>query len=352
MSTSDMFIRACMRSPITHVPVWYMRQAGRYQPEYREIRKKYSLLDICRHPEVCYEVTKLPVDYLGVDAAILFSDIMVPIGPMGMAFDIKEGIGPVIESPIRTPADIDRLHVFDPAAELPHVLDTIRLLKRDLTVPLIGFTGAPFTLASYMVEGGPSRSYIKTKQFMWSEPAQWQRLMDKLADMIVVYLTAQVQSGAAAVQVFDSWVGSLAPRDYKTYVWPAMKRIFNALKPLGVPLIYSGVGTGELLTLMGETGANVVSVDWRVPLSSARERLPEAVALQGNLDPIMLFGPWSELEARTREIIDEGLAAGGFIFNLGQGVVHHNPPIEPETLRRLTAFVHEYSRDRLAALQK
>lgn len=348
---NDMFLRACAQRDLHYIPVWYMRQAGRYQPEYREIRKKYSLLEICRHPEVCYEVTKLPVDQLGVDAAILFSDIMVPIGPMGLAFDIREGVGPVIESPIRSLQDVDRLQAFQPEEALPHVLETIRLLKRDLSVPLIGFTGAPFTLASYMVEGGPSRSYVKTKQLMWREPQVWMRLMDKLSDMIVMYLTAQVQAGAAAVQVFDSWVGSLAPRDYQKYVWPTMKRIFAGLEKTGVPLIYSGVGTGELLSLMAETGAHVVSIDWRVPLDKARERMPRSVALQGNLDPIMLFGPWSALEERTREIIDEGIADGGFIFNLGQGIVHHNPPIDPDVLRRLTAFVHEYSAKQFAALR-
>lgn len=341
------FLNACARKPIDTVPVWYMRQAGRYQPEYRKIRERYSLLDICRQPELCYEVTRLPVDQLGVDAAILFSDIMVPIGPLGVAFDIKEHVGPVIESPIRSASDVDRLHLYDPNADLPYVMETIRLLSADLAVPLIGFAGGPFTLASYMVEGGPTRNYVHTKQLMWSEPEVWQTLMDKLADMCIAYLTAQVQAGSSAVQLFDSWVGSLATEDFERHVLPAVQRVFAALQPLGVPLIYSGVTTGELLPLIAKSGATVVSIDWRVPVAAARSRLGESIAIQGNLDPVLLFAPWPELERRARAVIDAGIREPGFVFNLGHGVVHHQPTVDPAVLQRLTTFVHEYSADRL-----
>lgn len=341
------FLDACWRRPVDRLPVWYMRQAGRYQPEYRKIREQYTLLDIVRHPEICREVTMLPVEQLDVDAAILFSDIMVPVGPLGVQFDIKEAVGPVIESPIRYASDIERLHLYDPAAQLPHVFETIRMLHRDLTVPLIGFSGGPFTLASYLVEGGPSRNYVRTKQLMWSEPVVWRSLMDKLGDMTIAYLTLQIEAGASAVQLFDSWVGSLAPEDFAASVLPVIQRVFQALRPLGVPLIYSGVVTGELLPLIGQTGATVVSIDWRVPIDSARTRLGPDIAIQGNLDPVLLFAPWPAIEARARAVIDSGVAAPGFVFNLGHGVVHNNPPIETATLRRLTDFVHSYSEERI-----
>jgi uroporphyrinogen decarboxylase len=338
------FLQACLRQPAHHVPVWYMRQAGRYQPEYRKIREKYSLLDICKIPELCLEVTKLPVTQLGVDAAILFSDIMVPIGPMGMQFEIQENVGPVVDHPIVNAADVDRLRVFNPAEDLPHVLESISLIRDNIDVPLIGFAGAPFTLASYMIEGRPSRNYIKTKRMMWGNTPLWNALMDKLAEVIITYLNAQVKAGAAALQIFDSWIGSLGPEDYRVYVLPTMQKIFAGLQDTGVPLIYFGVNTGELLQTFTETGASVIGVDWRVPIASARERIGYDFALQGNLDPAMLFAPWPEIERRTKAILDEGIASGnGFIFNLGHGVIHNNPTVEVETLRRLTEFVHEYS---------
>lgn len=338
------FIAACKRQPTPYVPVWFMRQAGRYQPEYQEIRKQHTLMDIVHDPALCAEVTRLPVAQLGVDAAILFSDIMVPIGAMGLAFEIKEGVGPVIDTPIRVQADVDKLSLFDPAERLPHVLTTIRLLKQTLSVPLIGFTGAPFTLASYMVEGGPSRNYVRTKQLMWSRPDMWQTLMDKLADMIISYLTAQIEAGAAAVQIFDSWVGSLAPVDFTTYILPTMQRIFQALKSLAVPTIYFAGTNGQLLESLGATGADVLGVDWRVPIAEARRRTEGKVALQGNLDSTLLFAPWPVIEQRAKQILDAGQQSPGFIFNLGQSLVHHNPPVDPETLRRLAQFVHDYTR--------
>jgi len=345
---SSPFIKACRGEYTSHVPVWFMRQAGRYQPEYREVRKQYSLEEICRNPKVCFEVSKLPVQQLGVDAAILFSDIMIPIGAMGLPFEIKENVGPIVDTPIRTMADVDKLNPFQVPAKLPYVMETLNLLKSNLTVPTIGFTGAPFTLASYMIEGGPSRSYLRTKQMMWGDTQVWNALINKLADMIIIYLTAQVEAGAAAVQVFDSWVGSLTPRDYTLYLLPAMKRIFEGLAHLNVPLIYFGGTTGELLPLMAQTGATVVGVDYRVPLRDARQRVGLNMALQGNLDSAILFAPWSEIERRTREILDEGLDTPGFIFNLGQSLIHNNPPVDVGTLQRLTQFVHDYSTDKLA----
>lgn len=336
---NDTFLRACRRDRTDKVPVWFMRQAGRYDEEYRAIRKHYSLVEICEHPEVCVEVTKMPVDKLGVDAAILFSDIMIPIGAMGLPFVIKENVGPVIDTPIRHEDDVARLRTFRPAEGLPHVLETIRLLKRDLHVPLIGFMGGPFTLASYMIEGGPSKDYLHTKTMMVSRPDLWRQLMDKLAEMIVEYGTAQVQAGARALQIFDSWVGSLAQSDFRTYVMPTMQRIFKGLRELDVPLIYFGVNTGELLGDFAQTGATVVGVDWRVPLQTARERVGQGVALQGNFDPAMLFAPKLEIERRARDILNQGTKAPGFIFNLGHGV---KPSTDVNVLRELVAYVHDF----------
>ncbi len=337
---NDRFLRACRREPVDMVPVWYMRQAGRYDAAYREIRKQYSLVEICQHPEICCEVTKMPIEKLGVDAAILFSDIMIPIGAMGLPFEIREHVGPVIDSPIRTEADVERLEQFEATNRLPHVLETIRMLKQQLTVPLIGFTGAPFTLASYMIEGSPSRDYIRTKQMMVGQTDIWLKLMAKLRDMVIAYAKAQVEAGAMAIQLFDSWVGSLAPADFDLYVAPTMHQIFTALAPLGVPLIYFGVTTGELLTRFRQTGATVIGVDWRVSIADARMRIGENIALQGNLDPAMLHIPWPELKKRATHILDEGMQHSGFIFNLGHGV---KPSVKISTLHQLTQFVHEYS---------
>jgi uroporphyrinogen decarboxylase len=344
MSTSERFLKACRREQVDATPVWFMRQAGRYQPEYRRLRERYALLDICRQPELCCEVTKLPVQQLGVDAAILFSDISLPIGAMGRDFDIEEHVGPVMAEPVRTRRDIEQLQVFHPEESLPYVLETIRLLKRDLKVPLIGFAGAPFTLASYLIEGGPSRDYLMTKRMMWEADDLWTALMDKLAQVTVRYLRAQVEAGADALQLFDSWAGSLSPDDYQEYVLPTMQRIFQDLQDLGVPIIYFGVTTGDLLPLWRQTGATVIGVDWRVPLATARARVGDGVAIQGNLDPALLFAPWPVIERRARAIIDAGLEHSGFIFNLGHGVHRHT---DGATLERLVQFVHEYSQERL-----
>jgi uroporphyrinogen decarboxylase len=336
---NDRFLRACRREPVDATPVWYMRQAGRSQAEYREIRKKYTLMEITHIPELCAEVTILPVRQYDVDAAILFSDIMVPIGAIGLPFEIRSG-GPVIETPIVTKADVDKLHDLDMESDLSNVIQTIQIVTRELDVPLIGFSGAPFTLASYLVEGGPSRNHLKTKSMMYKAPDVWFALMDRLEKTIIAYLEGQVRAGAHALQIFDSWVGSLSPFDYEQYVLPSMKRIFEGIRHLNVPKIYFGVGTGELLKLMSQAGSDVVGIDWRVPLSDARERVGDHLAIQGNLDPATLLGPWPEIERRARMILDQGNQHKGYVFNLGHGVY---PETNGEVLKQLTQFVHDYS---------
>ncbi|BCJ86888.1 uroporphyrinogen decarboxylase [Effusibacillus dendaii] len=340
MAFNDTFLRACRRQPVDYTPVWYMRQAGRYQPEYRKIREKYSLMEICEIPEVCAEVTLLPIQQLNVDAAILFSDIMIPVKAMGVDVDIKGGYGPVIANPIQHTSDVEKLRDIDPEGDLPKTLETIRILRRELNVPLIGFAGAPFTLASYMIEGGPSKNYHKTKQMMYAAPDVWNALMDKLGRMIVTYMKGQVAAGAQAIQVFDSWIGSLSPIDYRQYVWPTMRRIFEELRGIGAPVIYFGINTGELLSVWKELPIDVIGVDWRVPLDAARNRVGFDFALQGNLDPAVLMAPQQVVEQKAKEVLDLGMQQAGYIFNLGHGVF---PEVKVETLQRLTEFVHSYS---------
>ncbi len=340
MLNNDVFLRALRREKVERLPVWYMRQAGRYQAEYREIRKTHTLEEICLNPALCAQVTRLPVEQLGVDAAILFSDIMIPLGPIGVQYSLVKDRGPEIANPIRGLSDVQALRPIRPHMDLPHVLATIQLLKTQLEVPLIGFSGAPFTLASYMIEGGPSRDYLRTKTMMHQDPKAWSLLMEQLGELIVTYLRAQVKAGADAVQVFDSWVGSLAPVDYRQHVLPVMQKIFAGLQDLGVPSIYFGVNTGELLGDFAEVGASAVGIDWRVPIPVARQRTQGKVALQGNLDPALLFAPWPVIEERARAIVDEAVAQPGFVFNLGHGVL---PQVNPEVLKNLTRFVGEYS---------
>jgi len=340
MEFNDTFIKACRKQPVSHVPVWYMRQAGRYQPEYRKIREKYSLFEITHHPEVCAEVTRLPVEQLGVDAAILFADIMTPLVPIGVDVEIKSGIGPVIANPVRSLNDVSKLGELDPNDGVPFVMETVQLLKKELKVPLIGFAGAPFTLASYMIEGGPSKNYHLTKSFMYAEPEAWQALMEKLTKMTIAYLQAQVNAGAAAVQIFDSWVGALNAKDYNEYIMPVMKKIVDGLKSeCNVPIIYFGVGAGHLLEEWNQLDVDVLGLDWRTTVGSARNRGIEK-ALQGNLDPSLLLAPWNMVERKAKEILEEGSKQPGFIFNLGHGVF---PQVKADTLKRLTDFVHEYS---------
>ncbi|MDQ0254231.1 uroporphyrinogen decarboxylase [Evansella vedderi] len=342
---NDMFLRSCRKEAIEHVPVWYMRQAGRSQPEYRELKKKYSLEEITHRPETCAYVTKLPVDQYNNDAAILYKDIMTPLPAIGVDVEIKKGIGPVIHNPISTLEDVMKLGTIEPEKDVDFVLETIKILRTQLTVPLISFGGAPFTLASYMIEGGPSKNYNKTKAFMYSQNEAWFLLMDKLADMTITYVKSQIKAGAQAIQIFDSWVGTLNQEDYRKFVKPVMQRIFSELRGEGVPLIMFGVGARHLTQDWHDLPLDVVGLDWRYPIGEARKN-GITKAVQGNLDPSLLIAPWNVIEEKAKAIIDQGLEQPGFIFNLGHGVF---PEIQPATLKRLTSFVHEYSAEKLAA---
>jgi uroporphyrinogen decarboxylase len=338
--TNDTFLRATRGEKTDHVPVWYMRQAGRSQPEYRKIKEKYSLFEITHQPELAAYVTKLPVDNYGVDAAILYKDIMTPLPGIGVDVDIKAGIGPVIGNPIRSLQDIEKLGELHPEQDIPYILDTIKLLTTEqLTVPLIGFSGAPFTIASYMIEGGPSKNYNKTKALMYSEPKAWFALMDKLADMIIVYVKAQVKAGAKAIQIFDSWVGALNVADYRVFIKPVMERIFTALREENVPLIMFGVGASHLVSEWDKLPLDVVGLDWRLPITEARS-MGVHKTVQGNLDPAILLAPWEVIEERAKEILNQGMEQNGYIFNLGHGVF---PSVDPDVLKRLTSLIHEYS---------
>ena len=337
---NDTFLKAARNEKVDHTPVWYMRQAGRSQPEYRKIKEKYSLFEITHQPELAAYVTRLPVEQYGVDAAILYKDIMTPLPGIGVQVDIKSGIGPVISNPVRTLQDVEQLGELNPEEHIPYILDTIKLLTEEqLNVPLIGFSGAPFTIASYMVEGGPSKNYTKTKAIMYGDPKAWFTLMDKLGDMIIVYVKAQIKAGARAIQIFDSWVGALNVQDYQYYIKPIMTRIFTELREENVPLIMFGVGASHLALEWNSLPLNVVGLDWRLSITEARE-LGVNKVVQGNLDPALLKAPWEVIEKKTKEIIDQGIMHPGHIFNLGHGVF---PSEDPEVLKRLTAFIHEYS---------
>ncbi|MEO2214109.1 uroporphyrinogen decarboxylase [Paenibacillus sp. CF095] len=341
MSYNDRLIRASFKQQVDRVPVWYMRQAGRYDPEYRKIKEKYSLLEICKQPELAAEVTLMPVRKLGVDAAILYSDIMNPVASLGIDFDIVKNIGPVIDNPIRSAADVDRLRPIDVEGDLSHILETIRILDKELDVPLITFAGAPFTIASYLIEGRPSKGYIRTKTMMYSEPEVWHKLMQKLGDMVITYVRAHIANGGKAFQLFDSWVGALSPKDFRTYVLPTITRIFTELSDLNVPKIYfPGVASGELLPALHNLQADVIGLDWRVSISEGRQRLGGKFAVQGNLDPYVLTAPMELIKEQAKVIIDEGIKEPGYIFNLGHGLF---PEASLEKLRELTAFIHEYS---------
>ncbi|RJE89795.1 uroporphyrinogen decarboxylase [Paenibacillus sp. 1011MAR3C5] len=350
MSYNDRFIRASRKELVDRVPAWYMRQAGRYDPDYRKIKEKYSLLEICKQPELAAEVTLMPVRKLGVDAAILYSDIMNPVASIGIDFDIVANIGPVIHNPIRSAADVERLKPIDVEGDLGHVLETIRILDRELEVPLITFAGAPFTIASYLIEGRPSKNYLRTKELMYSEPQVWHSLMQKLGDMVIAYLRAHVANGGKAFQLFDSWVGALSPADFRKYVLPTIERIFSELSDLPQPKIYfPGVSSGELLPELRNVQANVIGLDWRVSIEEGRRRLNHQYAVQGNLDPTILTAPMSVIESYAAEIIDQGIQEPGFIFNLGHGLF---PEASLEKLAELTAFIHSYSEKAIAAQSK
>lgn len=334
------FVRACRRQPVSYTPVWYMRQAGRSLPEYRAARTGISMLEACRTPELITEFTMQPLRRYAVDAAILFSDIVVPLRAVGIGVDIRPGVGPVVEQPIRARDDLQRLRALEPD-DVPFVTEAVRAVVSELGAkPLIGFAGGPFTLASYLVDGGPSKSFDKTKALMYGDPQLWNALLARLADITISFLQVQVAAGAAAVQLFDSWAGVVSPADYRRSVLPHAARIFGALAASGVPRIHFGVGTGELLGLMGEAGADVVGVDWRVPLDEAVRRVEPGKALQGNLDPAILLAPWETIERRAREVLEAGRTAEGHVFNLGHGVL---PQTDPDVLARLTDLVHAES---------
>lgn len=323
---NERFLKACRREPVDCTPVWFMRQAGRYMPEYQAVRASHSILEVCKTPELAAQVTLQPVERFPVDAAIIFADILLPLEPMGIRFEFAEGEGPIIQNPIRDRADVERLQVSDGSA-LAYVGDSIKQARKALSgrVPLIGFAGAPFTLASYAIEGGGSKQYLVTKQFMYREPEAWHRLMDKLARVVTNYLQLQIQAGAQAVQLFDSWVGCLSPGDYEEYVLPHVQLIFEGVKQEGVPLIHFGTGTAALLRLMRKAGGDVIGVDWRVHLDDAWATIGYDVAIQGNLDPVSLFAPLHEIERRVEDILRRAGGRPGHIFNLGHGVLPNTP---------------------------
>jgi len=333
-------IRACRRQSVDVTPVWFMRQAGRFLPEYRKIREKHDIISICKNPELCAKVTTLPVEILGVDAAIMFADIMLPIEGMGVRFEIQEGVGPIIKQPISDLRSAASLETLDPASDVPFVLEAIGITRKmlDAKVPLIGFCGAPFTIASYLIEGRPTRDFIKVKTLMYRDPKAWHALMGKLSDSMVRYLRSQVNAGVELVQLFDSWVGCLSPQDYHNYVLPYSQRIFKELEDTGVPRIHFGTGTASLLEEMKAAGGDVFGVDWRIPLDVAWERLGDDVGIQGNLDPATLLGDMELVKSASMDILRRAEGRRGHIFNLGHGML---PDASPENVAALVKFVHD-----------
>ena len=342
------FVQACKAQSVPVTPVWFMRQAGRYMPEYRAVRKQYSLIEICKKPEVAAEVTITAAEALQVDAAIIFADLLLPLEVMGLDFHFSPGEGPVIAKPLRCAEDIAALRT-DRAADLGYVAEAVKLVANHFgsKLPIIGFCGAPFTLASYMIEGGGSRNYIQAKKLMYSSPAAWDELLRKLVDVTCEYSAEQVRAGADVLQVFDSWVGCLSVDDYRHYVLPRTREMVQRLKQTtGVPVIYFGTDSSTLLPSMQQTGADVIGLDWRVPLDQGWHSLGDRGAVQGNLDPVTLFADWKEVEARTRKILDLAAARPGHIFNLGHGILPETPV---ENVKALAKFVHEYSAQQRAA---
>lgn len=339
---SSPFVRACRREPVPHTPVWFMRQAGRSLPEYRAVRAETSMLEACRDPELVCEITLQPVRRHGVDAAILFSDIVVPVAAAGVDLEIRPGVGPVVAKPVATLDDVASIRALH-ADDVGFVAEAVRLLVRELgPTPLIGFGGAPFTLASYLIEGGPSRTHAKTKTLMYGAPDVWHALCARLASITLEFLRTQAAAGVSAVQLFDSWAGALSEADYLRYVAPHSTVVLGGLAAEfpELPRIHFGVGTGELLPAMSEAGADVVGVDWRTPLDAATARLGPRIAVQGNLDPCVLLAPWNVIETEVRRVLREGAAAPGHVFNLGHGVL---PETDPDVLTRVVSLVHESS---------
>ncbi|MDQ6885926.1 MAG: uroporphyrinogen decarboxylase [Gemmatimonadota bacterium] len=343
MNVADsLFLRTARREPAERTPVWFMRQAGRVLPEYRAVRKRWTLLEICRQPELCAEVTLQPVERLGVDGAVMFADIMLPLIGVGIDIDIVDEVGPVVASPIRSKAGVEALRPIEPEEDVPFVLETIRLLDRALggRIPVIGFSGAPFTLAAYLIEGRASRDFVNTKALMFSSPDLWHTLMERLTSIIVAYLRAQIVAGAAAIQLFDSWVGALSPADYVAFVQPYSRRIFAALRTERAPLIHFGTNTASLLEEMGTDGADIIGVDWRVALDDAWTRVGGDHGIQGNLDPVALFAPPPYVKSRVADVLSRAGGRAGHIFNLGHGLLPGTPL---ENVQRAVEWVRELS---------
>src|SRR5579871_1204453 len=334
------FVRACLRKPVDRTPVWFLRQAGRYMQEYRDVRKHHTLVEICKKPEIAAEVTITAAEKLGVDAAIIFADLLLPLEPMGLDFEFQAGEGPVVHHPVRTADDVKALRI-DRAQDLDYVAHAIEKVAAHFRerIGIIGFCGAPYTLASYMIEGGGSRNYIETKKIMYREPAAWNQLLDKLVTVLTEYCRLQVQAGAEVIQIFDSWVGSLSLTDYRQYAYAASERLVKAVQQLGVPVIYFGVETAGLLGAMAETGADVVGLDWRQPLADGWRAVGHNHAVQGNLDPITLFAPLEILEQRVHEILKSANGRPGHIFNLGHGIVPGTPV---ENVQAVARMVHNF----------
>lgn len=343
MAMNDRFLKACRREPVDCTPVWFMRQAGRYMAEYRAIRAKHTLLEICRQPELAAEVTLQPVRALGVDAAILFADILLPLVPMGIDLEFAKGEGPIIHNPIRSRADAEALRPVEPRESLAHVLEAVKIVRRELDgqTPLIGFAGAPFTLASYLIEGGSTRNFARTKYLMYNDARTWHLLMSKLGCVIADYLTAQIQAGAQVVQLFDSWVGTLSPADYREYVLPHSRLVIEQVQRAGVPIIHFGTDTATLLPLITEAGGDVIGLDWRIDLDRGWEIIGGERAVQGNLDPAALFAPRNVLENKVKTILDQAAHRPGHIFNLGHGIWQDTPV---DNVKAVVEMVHEFSK--------
>jgi uroporphyrinogen decarboxylase len=338
------FVRACKAQPVDRTPVWFMRQAGRYMPEYRAVRKQHSLLEICKKPALAAEVTITAAEILGIDAAIIFADLLLPLEVMGLPFHFSAGEGPVIEKPLRSKEDIANLRT-DRAAELGYVSEAVALVAKHFgdRLPVIGFCGAPFTLASYMIEGGASRNYIHAKKMMYNSPAEWDALMRKLVAVTAAYSADQLRAGADVIQIFDSWVGCLSVEDYRRYVLPHVTGMVKQLQKTGVPIIYFGTDSATLLPAMKETGADVIGLDWRIPLDEGWARLDHKCAVQGNLDPVLLFADWKELKSRAEDILRRAAGRPGHIFNLGHGILPETPV---DNVRNLARLVQQYAAPR------
>jgi uroporphyrinogen decarboxylase len=340
MTGADRMLAACRRQPVDRTPVWFMRQAGRCLPAYRELRKNYDILTLAKTPELCTEITLMPVDTFGVDAAVMFADIMLPIEGMGVSLEIQPEVGPIIHHPIRTKADVDALRVPEAEDSTPYVFEAIRQIRKELRggkAGLVGFSGAPFTLACYLIEGRPSREFAAAKAMMFGDPTLWHALLAKISEVIVRYLRAQVAEGAQIIQLFDSWVGALSPQDYDEYVLPHTKFVFDGLRDFDVPTIHFGTGTATLLESMVRAGGDVIGVDWRIPLDDAWRRIGYDKGIQGNLDPSLLLVPFNLIEPRVHDVLARAAGRPGHIFNLGHGVPPETPPA---VLRRIVETVH------------